>query len=447
MVLLHHRLKPAGLARERALLATPLPPDAELPHVVVQIPSFNEGPVVRRGVEAAARLDWPRDKLHIQILDDSTDATAEIARTVAAELRAKGFDVVALQRTDRSGYKGGALHEAMQQTPYDYFAIFDVDYVPPPDFLRRCMAVFVAEPKAAFVQARFDFLNPHENALTEMQMVTLDAHLGIEQATRCWAGHPLPFNGTCGIWQRAAIEAGGGWKGDTVTEDLDLTYRGWVKGWRAVFLTSVAVPGELPADTQTWLRQQQRWQDGFRHVGLRMFPVILKSRDIGPAAKGAALLHLCMALNQPVLLVGVVSGILAGLLDAGADPVPADGVRRDRGLGDLLRHHVPARRPQLHPPWRDAAGPLRRRAAALRRRAGGDGDAQPVGPRQEGAGPAQAGRVRPHAEEGRVGTASAFSRAVFSAVFVHRTDCRAEAPSPRQKTRRDGISAAVAALR
>jgi cellulose synthase/poly-beta-1,6-N-acetylglucosamine synthase-like glycosyltransferase len=316
MVLLHHRLKPAGLARERTLLATALPPDAALPHVVVQIPSFNEGPVVRRGVEAAAKLDWPRDKLHIQILDDSTDSTAEIARAVAAELAAEGFDVVALQRTDRAGYKGGALHEAMQQTPYDYFAIFDVDYVPPADFLRRVMRVFVAEPRAAFVQARFDFLNPHENALTEMQMVTLDAHLGIEQATRWWAGHPLPFNGTCGVWQRAAIDAGGGWKGDTVTEDLDLTYRGWVKGWRAVFLTSVAVPGELPADTQTWLRQQQRWQDGFRHVGLRMFPAILRSRDIGPAAKGAALLHLCMALNQPVVLVGVVCGVLAGLLDA-----------------------------------------------------------------------------------------------------------------------------------
>jgi cellulose synthase/poly-beta-1,6-N-acetylglucosamine synthase-like glycosyltransferase len=208
----------------------------------------------------------------------------------------------------------------MQQTPHDYFAIFDVDYVPPADFLRRVMRVFVAEPRAAFVQARFDFLNPHENALTEMQMVTLDAHLGIEQATRWWAGHPVPFNGTCGVWQRAAVEAGVGWKGDTVTEDLDLTYRGWVKGWRAVFLTSVAVPGELPADTQTWLRQQQRWQDGFRHVGLRMFPEILRSRDIGLAAKGAALLHLCMALNQPVLLVGVASGILAGLFNPALIP-------------------------------------------------------------------------------------------------------------------------------
>lgn len=314
MVVLNHRLRAKGLEHEEELLATPLPPDSELPHVVVQIPSFNEGPVLRRGVEAAAKLDWPRDKLHIQLLDDSTDETAELARTVTAELRAKGFDVVALQRTDRSGFKGGALHEAMQQTPHNYFAVFDVDYVPPADFLRNCMRVFVAEPRTAFVQARFDFLNPHENALTEMQMVTLDAHLGIEQATRYWAGHPLPFNGTCGIWQREAIEAGGGWKGDTVTEDLDLTYRGWVKGWRSVFLVGIPVPGELPADMKTWLRQQQRWQDGFRDVGMRMFPEILKSRDIKPGAKLAALLHLCMALNQPVLLVGVVSGVLAGLL-------------------------------------------------------------------------------------------------------------------------------------
>lgn len=314
MVVLHHRLKKRGLGREAQLLATQLPSDSELPHVVVQIPSFNEGGVLRRGVEAAARLDWPRDRLHIQVLDDSTDETAQLARTVVTELRAQGLDIVALQRTDRSGFKGGALHEAMQKTPYDYFAIFDVDYVPATDFLRVCMRPFFAEPRTAFVQARFDFLNPHENALTEMQMVTLDAHLGIEQATRCWAGHPLPFNGTCGIWQRAAIEAGGGWKGDTVTEDLDLTYRGWVKGWRALFLTSVAVPGELPADTKTWLRQQQRWQDGFRHVSLRMVPAILRSRDITPSSKAAALLHLCMSLNQPVLLVGVASGLLAAVL-------------------------------------------------------------------------------------------------------------------------------------
>ncbi len=400
MVVLHHRLKAQGLSRERALLATPLPADAELPHVVVQIPSFNEGSVLRRGVEAAARLDWPRDKLHIQVLDDSTDETAELARTVVAELRAQGLDVVALQRTDRSGYKGGALHEAMQKTPHDYFAIFDVDYVPPADFLRTCMRPFFANPNWAFVQARFDFLNPHENALTEMQMVTLDAHLGIEQATRCWAGHPLPFNGTCGIWQRAAIEAGGGWKGDTVTEDLDLTYRGWVKGWRALFLTSVAVPGELPADTATWLRQQQRWQDGFRHVSLRMVPAILRSRDITPSAKAAALLHLCMSLNQPVLLVGVVSRPAGGAPGAFSGAAAPDALPGDPGLGAGLRHDLPARRPQFHPRRGNVAAAFCRGAAALRRRPGRHAGAFPRRPCPQGDGPAQARRLRPHAQAG-----------------------------------------------
>src|SRR5260370_6504506 len=164
MVVLHHRLKPRGVEHEQELLLTPLPADAELPHVVVQIPSFNEGDVLRRGVEAAARLDWPREKLHIQILDDSTDQTAQLARTLAAELSGQGFDVAALQRVDRSGFKGGALHEAMQQTPHSYFAVFDVDYVPPVDFLRRCMRVFVAEPKTSCVQARFASLTPNANA-------------------------------------------------------------------------------------------------------------------------------------------------------------------------------------------------------------------------------------------------------------------------------------------
>src|SRR5258708_13588228 len=146
MVVLRHRLKEQGLRREAALLATPLPPDTELPHVVVQIPSFNEGGVLRRGVEAAAGLDWPRDKLHIQVLDDSTDETAQLARTVVAELCAQGHDIIALQRIDRSGFKGGALHEAMQKTSYDYFAIFDVDSVPRPDFLRVSMAPFFPNP-------------------------------------------------------------------------------------------------------------------------------------------------------------------------------------------------------------------------------------------------------------------------------------------------------------
>jgi cellulose synthase/poly-beta-1,6-N-acetylglucosamine synthase-like glycosyltransferase len=314
LVWLHSRLRAAGLAREAELLARALPPDGELPHVVVQIPSFNEGTVLRRGVEAAAALDWPRDRLHIQILDDSTDETAALARALQQEISARGIDIVALQRTDRAGFKGGALHEGMQRTPHRYFAIFDVDYVPAPDFLRRCMRAMLAPGKTAFVQARFDFLNPYQNALTEMQMVTLDGHLGIEQATRSWAGHPLPFNGTCGIWSRDAIEAGGGWKGDTVTEDLDLTYRTWLQGWRGIFLTSVAVPGELPSDVATFVRQQQRWVEGFSHVSLRVAPEILRHPGLSPGSRLAAFLHLCMALNRPLLLLGIVCMIAAIVL-------------------------------------------------------------------------------------------------------------------------------------
>jgi len=320
MVLLNRSLRATGLAREARLLALPLPADGELPHVVVQIPSFNEGAILRRGVAAAASLDWPADRLHIQLLDDSTDATAEIARDAGAEWRARGIDVDVVQRTERTGFKGGALQEGLERVPHRYFAIFDVDYTPAPDFLRRCMPALLAEPRLGFVQARFDFLNARENALTEMQAVTLDAHLGMEQATRCWAGHPLPFNGTCGIWRRDAIEAGGGWRGDTVTEDLDLTYRGWMKGWRGLFLTSVSVPGELPADRATWLRQQQRWADGFRHVSLRMLPEILRAPGLSASARAAAVLHLCMALNRPFLLVGLPAGVLAGLLSPALVP-------------------------------------------------------------------------------------------------------------------------------
>ena len=357
MVVLHHRLKAAGLAREEMLLATPLPPDAELPHVVVQIPSFNEGAggAARRRSGRGARLA-ARQAAHPAPRRQHRRDGRAWSRAVAAELRGQGLRRrgAAAHRPQRLQGRGAARGDAADAARFLR------------DLRRRLRAAgrtscaaacapFFAEPKTAFVQARFDFLNPHENALTEMQMVTLDAHLGIEQATRCWAGHPLPFNGTCGIWQRAAIEAGGGWKGDTVTEDLDLTYRGWVKGWRALFLTSVGVPGELPADTQTWLRQQQRWQDGFRHVSLRMFPEILKSRDIAPSAKArgaAASLHVAQpagaAGRRRVRPPGGAAGAVAGA-------AAADAVRRHRGLGDVLCHDLPARRPQLHPRRRDAA--------------------------------------------------------------------------------------------
>ena len=225
---LHVRLRQPGRAEEQRLLSLPPPAEADLPHVVVQIASYNEGDLVRRVAEAAASLDWPIDRLHIQLCDDSTDDTLDLAHDVAKSLRARGFDVAVLHRTVREGFKAGSLMMGVNTTPHDYFAIFDADYVPKPDFLRRCMPVLLADTSLSFVQARIDYLNPDENALTRAQVLLLDHHIGVEQTTRSWAGHALPFNGTCGIWRREAIEAAGGWRGDTLAEDLDLSYRAWL---------------------------------------------------------------------------------------------------------------------------------------------------------------------------------------------------------------------------
>ncbi len=311
---LHLALRRRGLAAERAGLAVPLPPEGGLPHIVVQIPSFNEGAMVARAAAAAGALDWPRDRLHIQMLDDSTDDTTEHAAAAAAALRAAGCDAELLHRTDRTDFKAGALAAGMARAPHPFYAILDVDYLPAPDFLRRCMAPLLAAPRAAFVQARCDYLNAHENRITQVQMLMLDSHFAIEQATRSWAGHPVPFNGTCGIWRRAAIEAAGGWRGDCLAEDLDLSYRAWLKGWRGMFLATVAVPGELPATVRAWSRQQRRWTKGFGQVVRRMLPVILRDRGIGMRGKLASLAHLAMWWSLPISNAAFWGGVVALVL-------------------------------------------------------------------------------------------------------------------------------------
>src|SRR6185312_173083 len=227
---LHLSLRRKGIAEEQERLAYPLPSDDALPHVVVQLPVYNEGEIVKRAIFAAAALDWPKDKLHIQICDDSTDDTTEHAKAAMQALANSGIDIAILRRDNREAFKAGSLQAAMEKVPHGYFAIFDADYLPPRDFFRRCMAVMLSDTTFAFVQARAEFLNRDENALTRTQALELDAHYGVEQATRSWAGLPLPFNGTCGIWRRAAIEAGGGWQGKTLAEDMELSYAAWLKG-------------------------------------------------------------------------------------------------------------------------------------------------------------------------------------------------------------------------
>jgi cellulose synthase/poly-beta-1,6-N-acetylglucosamine synthase-like glycosyltransferase len=304
----HIRSRREGLRRERELLALPLPSETDLPRVLVQIPTYNEGVLIRRVLDAVVALDWPRDRLAVQVLDDSSGASAALARAAVAACQADGHNVTLLQRSDRAGFKAGALKRGLAASDEPFVAMFDADYVPPPDFLRKCMRPLLAQPDIAFAQARCDYLNAAQNWVTRAQEIILDSHYAVEQPTRYWAGDFLPFNGTCGIWRREAIEAAGGWHGDTLTEDLDLSYRAQLGGWRALYLVSVGVPGELPDGFRVWIRQQLRWNKGFAQTARKLLPGIVSRRTLRWRAKSAAALH----------LGGCTYGVLIAITDVAA---------------------------------------------------------------------------------------------------------------------------------
>jgi cellulose synthase/poly-beta-1,6-N-acetylglucosamine synthase-like glycosyltransferase len=313
---LYGRLRPDGLREEARLLSLPDGPEEALPHVVIQIPTFNEGGLVRTISEAVAGMDWPRDRLHVQFLDDSTDGSEQISAEVALSLRRRGIDARMIHRRDRRGFKAGALQAGLVRSSHEFFVVFDVDYLPPRDFLRRCLPPLLVDPALAFVQARFEYLNPAENQLTRAQAALLDHHLGIEQRTRSWAGHLVPCNGTCMVWRRAAIEAAGGWRGDTLAEDMDLSYRAWLAGWRGTYLGDVTAPGELPSVLKHWLQQQRRWKRGYNQVAWRYLPRILADRRLALRARWAVFLHLGFALSSPLSMIITWSAIAACLLEA-----------------------------------------------------------------------------------------------------------------------------------
>jgi cellulose synthase/poly-beta-1,6-N-acetylglucosamine synthase-like glycosyltransferase len=271
------RLRRSGMARESALLAHPLPAEGDLPDVLVQIPTFNDGAVIGRIAEAAGRLDWPNGKLHIQVLDDSTDDSAVAAREAVDALRQRGLDAVLLHRSERAGFKAAALQAGLRVAHHEYVAVFDADFVPAPDFLRKCMRVLLAEPSLAFVQARWDALNAQENALTRAQQRMIDAFFGMLQAPRSWSGHFVIFDGTCALWRRSALDQLGGWRSDIFMEDIDLSYRAFLGGWAARCLVTVAVPGELPASVEAWQRQQFRWNGGLAQAMRKYLPAIWRS--------------------------------------------------------------------------------------------------------------------------------------------------------------------------
>jgi cellulose synthase/poly-beta-1,6-N-acetylglucosamine synthase-like glycosyltransferase len=318
VLFLRHRTA-AGAQAERERIAT-LPGDADLPHVLVQLPVFNERDVVIRVLDAIGRLDWPTDKLHIQLLDDSTDDSVQIGRTAVDTLRTRGLDAVSLHRTDRTGFKAGALENGMKHCDAPFIAIFDADFIPNPDFLRIAIKPLLADPGLALVQGRWEHVNRNDNILTKAQAVGIDGHFAVEQGARAWSGLPMNFNGTCGMWRRTAIIDAGGWEHDTLTEDMDLSYRAQLVGWRCTYRIGLGVPGEVPADVAAWRSQQFRWAKGSIQTAMKLLPRIWRS-TWSLHAKVCSTLHMTHYMVHPLILLSLFCAPLALLLvDQGVIP-------------------------------------------------------------------------------------------------------------------------------
>ena len=248
----------------------------EPPPVTVQLPMFNEQFVARRIIEQACRIDYPPEKLEIQVLDDSTDQTVEIARETVERMRSAGHNVVYLHRSDRTGYKAGALEEGTKVAAGEFILIFDADFIPPPEILKNTIHYFT-DPEVGMVQTRWDHLNRGASLLTQAEAILLDGHFVIEHTARNRTGRYMNFNGTAGIWRKIAIADAGGWQHDTVTEDLDLSYRAQLKGWKFVFLPELTSPAELPPEMNAFKAQQHRWTKGIAQTCVKVLPTVLRS--------------------------------------------------------------------------------------------------------------------------------------------------------------------------
>ncbi|MGB8646355.1 MAG: glycosyltransferase [Anaerolineae bacterium] len=275
--------------RDRQAKTAP-PPLTEWPRVTVQLPIYNELYVAERLVQAAARLDYPQDLLEIQVLDDSTDETAEIIRGAVERCQQEGIPIRQLRRAQRDGFKAGALSSGLTQAYGEFVAIFDADFVPAPDFLKRTLPYF-RDSRIAFIQTRWGHVNRDYSLLTYLQSLAIDAHFMVEQFARSRGHYWFNFNGTAGIWRKQALEDAGGWKADTLTEDLDLSYRAFLRGWSALYLRDVEVPAELPVSFSAYRRQQGRWARGSFECAIKLLPQVWQSKASW-SKKMEATLHL-----------------------------------------------------------------------------------------------------------------------------------------------------------
>ena len=294
------------LHRKDDPLVLPVITDAQLPCVTVQIPLRDERYVVRRVLQAVAGLDWPQDRLEIQVLDDSDDETVVEVDDEVARLREQGLSIVVLRRAQPTGFKAGALAEGVVLARGEYLAIFDADFRPAPDFLRQTVPYFLKDPTLGMVQARWSHLNADYSLMTRIQALALDAHFSVEHIARGNSRLLTNFNGAAGVWRKATIADAGGWQTDTVTEDLDLSYRAQLAGWRVLYLPDVTAPAELPPLVTAFKAQQIRWAKGAFQCLRKLARPILRSRRYNAAQKVMALLHLGGYGNQPLILLMIL---------------------------------------------------------------------------------------------------------------------------------------------
>ncbi len=313
LVALFYRVRNAARARAAQF--------ENLPTVTVQLPMYNERYVAARIIEQACRIHYPSDRLEIQVLDDSTDDTQQIARDAVARMCAAGHDVVYIHRDNRTGFKAGALEEGLRRAKGEFVAIFDADFLPPEEMLQRTIHYF-SDPRVGMVQTRWAHLNRDLSVLTQAQAVLLDGHFVIEHTARNRSGRFMSFNGTGGVWRKSAILDAGGWQHDTLTEDLDLSYRAQLKGWQFVFLPELTSPAELPPEMNAFKAQQHRWTKGGAQTCVKLLPQVLRS-NTGWWVKLEAFFHLtsCVVYILIVLLSVLLGPALyAKLLHEGSDP-------------------------------------------------------------------------------------------------------------------------------
>ncbi len=282
-------------------------PSTGWPRVTIQLPIFNERYVATRLVKAACQIDYPKELLEIQVLDDSTDDTVEIAGAVVQEMRKQGFDITHLHRKVRTGYKAGALKEGLRSAKGEFVGIFDADFVPSKDFLRKTIPYFV-DPEVGMVQARWGHLNCDYSMLTRAQSMGIDGHFGVEQAARSWGGLFMNFNGTAGIWRKKTIYDAGGWQADTLTEDLDLSYRAQLNGWKLEFAPGVVCPAELPVTINGFKSQQHRWAKGSIETAKKNLLRLFKA-DLPLLIKIQSFLHLTHYMVHPLMIIVVLTSI------------------------------------------------------------------------------------------------------------------------------------------